>query len=100
MLSSTPRQIYLQRLLGFDTPQYVHIPLLTDGEGRRLSKRDGDGCMERVRAVYPDARPVIGALAAALKLIPSPEPMTLQQLLPLFDWSRIPRDAVALPQGF
>lgn len=100
LLSSTPRQIYLQRLLGFDTPQYAHIPLLTDGEGRRLSKRDGDGCMERVRAVYPDARPVIGALAAALSLIPSPEPMTLQQLLPLFDWKKIPRDAIALPQGF
>ena len=86
--------------MGFDTPQYAHIPLLTDGEGRRLSKRDGDGCMDRVRSAYPDPAPVIGALAAALGLIPSPESMTLQQLLPLFDWAKIPRDAVRLPLGF
>lgn len=100
LLSSTPRQMYLQKLWGFSHPVYAHIPLLTDAEGRRLSKREGDGCMERVREVYPDARPVIGALAAALGLIPSPESMTLAQLLPLFDWEKIPRDAVLLPAGF
>lgn len=100
LLSSTPRQMYIQELLGFSHPTYAHIPLLTDGEGRRLSKRDGDGCMERVREVYPNPAPVVGALAAALGLIPSPESMTVEQLLPLFDWKKIPRDAVALPQGF
>ena len=100
LLNSTPKQMFLQETLGFPTPVYRHIPLLTDAEGRRLSKRDGDGCMERVRALYADPAPVIGALAAALSLIPTPEPMTLQQLLPLFDWDKIPRDAIALPQGF
>ncbi len=100
LLSSTPRQMYLQKIWGFSHPVYAHIPLLTDAAGRRLSKRDGDGCMDRVREVYPDARPVIGALAAALGLIPSPESMTAEQLLPLFDWKKIPRDAVRLPEGF
>jgi len=100
LLSSTPRQMYLQELWGFSHPVYAHIPLLTDAAGRRLSKREGDGCMDRVREVYPDARPVIGALAAALGLIPSPESMTAEQLLPLFDWKKIPRDAVLLPEGF
>ncbi len=100
LLSSTPRQMYLQNLWGFSHPVYAHIPLLTDAAGRRLSKREGDGCMERVREVYADARPVIGALAAALGLIPAPESMTLAQLLPLFDWEKIPRDAVCLPEGF
>ena len=73
LITSTPRQMYIQDLCGFAHPAYTHIPLLTDADGRRLSKRDGDGCMDRVREVYPDARPVIGALAAALGLIPSPE---------------------------
>ncbi len=100
LLTSTPRQMYIQELCGFSHPVYCHIPLLTDAEGRRLSKRDGDGCMERVRETYPDARPVIGALAAALGLLPSPESVLLADLIPLFDWKKIPRDAVCLPHGF
>ena len=100
LLFSTPRQIYLQRMLGFSTPNYYHIPLLTDAEGRRLSKRDGDGCMESVRAKYKTAAPVVGALAAALGLISSPEPITPEELVPLFHFDKLPRDAVKLPKGF
>ncbi|MBE6555182.1 MAG: tRNA glutamyl-Q(34) synthetase GluQRS [Ruminococcaceae bacterium] len=100
LLSSTPRQIYLQRMLGFTAPRYCHIPLLVDAEGRRLSKRDGDGCMSEVRARYRDAAPVIGALAAALGIIEKSEPITLRELLSLFDMTRLPRDTVRLPVGF
>lgn len=100
LLDSTPKQMFLQEMFGFSTPVYRHIPLLTDAEGRRLSKRDGDGCMENVRTRYPDPAPVIGALAAALGLIPTVEPMTLGDLEGLFDWSKIPRDAITLPEGF
>lgn len=100
LLFSTPRQIYLQRTLGFETPKYYHIPLLTDAEGRRLSKRDGDGCMESVREKYKTAAPVVGALAAALGLIPSPEPITPEALVPLFEFDKLPQDTVKLPKGF
>lgn len=41
LLSSTPRQVYLQRLLGFETPEYIHVPLVVNLEGARLAKRDG-----------------------------------------------------------
>ncbi|MDD2367277.1 MAG: tRNA glutamyl-Q(34) synthetase GluQRS [Desulfuromonadaceae bacterium] len=40
LLSSTPRQIYLQRLLGYPEPQYCHLPLVTGQSGAKLSKRD------------------------------------------------------------
>jgi glutamyl-Q tRNA(Asp) synthetase len=40
LLSSTPRQILLQRLLGYDPPAYAHLPLVTAPGGGKLSKRD------------------------------------------------------------
>jgi glutamyl-Q tRNA(Asp) synthetase len=40
LLLSTPRQILLQELLGFPHPEYAHVPLLLDTQGRKLSKQD------------------------------------------------------------
>ena len=40
LLSSTPRQIALQRALGYRTPEYAHLPLVVNAEGTKLGKRD------------------------------------------------------------
>jgi glutamyl-Q tRNA(Asp) synthetase len=39
LYDSTPRQVYLQRLLGLPTPRYAHIPVITNEEGQKLSKQ-------------------------------------------------------------
>lgn len=39
LLDSTPRQIYLQRLLGLDTPHYMHLPVAVNERGEKLSKQ-------------------------------------------------------------
>ena len=41
LLASTARQIALQRALGYATPQYAHIALVTNPDGSKLGKRDG-----------------------------------------------------------
>jgi glutamyl-tRNA synthetase len=41
LLSSSPRQAYLARLLGHPEPTYAHVPLVLNSDGARLAKRDG-----------------------------------------------------------
>jgi glutamyl-Q tRNA(Asp) synthetase len=41
LIGSTARQIHLQRLLGHPTPRYLHVPVVTDAHGEKLSKQTG-----------------------------------------------------------
>lgn len=60
LMDSTPRQIWLQRLLGFQTPNYLHIPVVTQPNGDKLSKLTG------AKAIPMDdvSRALYGALVA------------------------------------
>lgn len=46
LLDSTPRQIYLQQLLGYTTPGYCHLPLAVDNNGNKISKSEGGANVE------------------------------------------------------
>jgi len=41
LLSSTPRQIALQKALGYPTPEYAHLPMVVGPDGSKVGKRDG-----------------------------------------------------------
>ena len=93
LLSSTPRQLWLYRLLGAPAPEYYHVPLLTAPDGRRLSKRDRDLDLGILRRQYTPEE-LIGALAHAAGLLEKRESASLRELLPLFSWDRIPREDI------
>lgn len=81
LLDSTPRQIYLQDLLGFPTPHYAHIPVLVNAEGRKLSKQN------HAPAIVAD-NPVPVLYQALARLQQEPEPHLLQaDRDSLLDWA-------------
>ena len=47
LLASTPRQIFLQRVLGLPTPRYLHVPVAVDADGRKLSKETQAAALPR-----------------------------------------------------
>jgi glutamyl-Q tRNA(Asp) synthetase len=66
LLSSTARQIALQRALGYRTPEYAHLPLVLNENGEKLGKRDGALPLEtlddaRVAATLAEARRILSA---------------------------------------
>ena len=97
ILSATPRQIYLQRLLGCPQPEYVHIPLLTDSQGRRLAKRDKDLDLTALGQRYAP-EDILGWLACSAGLLPEVRPATLESLIPVFDWAKVKRDDLRLSE--
>lgn len=99
LLSSTPRQILLYRLLGYPEPEFGHTPLLVSSDGRRLSKRDGDTSLAGILGRGYSPRDVVGALACLAGLLPEPAPAAPEELLPLFAWEKLPREDIPLPPG-
>ena len=99
LIGSTARQLWLQRTLGLPSPVYGHIPLLTDWDGRRLSKRDGDLDLARLREKWRPEE-ILGMLAEAAGILPAYRPVSARELVPLFSWGKVKKGDVRLPEGF
>ncbi len=97
LLNSSPRQMYLQELLGFPHPDYGHVPLLLAPDGRRLSKRDKDLDLGELRKRMTPEQ-LIGLLAHTAGLIPSPEEISLRELTEEFRWSKMKTGDIYLDQ--
>ena len=98
LLSSTPRQLLLYRLLGLKEPAFCHFPLLLDSGGRRLSKRNADAGLDTLGERYT-APEILGKLAYLAGFNPSAEPRTGESLLADFDWEKVPREDIRIPEG-
>lgn len=81
LLDSTPRQIFLQRLLGLPTPGYAHLPVVVDPRGCKLSKQTGASPLD-LRRPGP-------TLIAALCFLGQAPPLSLalEPPLAILDWA-------------
>lgn len=96
LLSSTPRQLYLYRLLGFEPPRFYHIPLLLRADGTRLAKRDGALDLGALRERFSSPDEIIGVLAYNVGLLERFRPVSVEQLIPLFDWGKVKKKDIFL----
>ena len=89
-LSSTPKYILLYQAFGWDVPVFVHLPLITDEEHHKLSKRSGHSSFEDLldQGFLPEC---IVNFAALLGWSPegTEEIFTLKELCRQFDYKRI-----------
>lgn len=68
ILTSTPRQLYLFHLLGYQAPHYAHIPLLLDENGERLAKRHASQSLQSIRQREPKPAPLLQYLCQFLEI--------------------------------
>lgn len=95
LLSSAPRQMYLQELFGFPHPTYAHVPMLLAPDGRRLSKRDRDLDLGALRQRMT-AEHLVGLLAWVGGLIDRPADVSPRELVQSFSWRQVSGQSVCL----
>ncbi len=96
LLSATPAQLLIYKSLGYTPPDFVHVPLVVGPDGKRLAKRHGDTRINSYREAGMPKEKIIGMLAASLGLIDEGEEATLQDLIPIFNLSKIPHKPLVI----
>lgn len=95
LLSSSPRQMYLQSIFGFPNPKYGHVPMLMAPDGRRLSKRDKDLDLGQLQ-LHCKPEQLIGTLAFSAGLLDKNQPVSAKELAAHFDWQQMRKENIYL----
>ncbi len=95
LLSSAPRQMYLQELFGFPHPRYGHVPMLVAPDGRRLSKRDKDMDLGYLRD-HVTAEALLGLLAYSAGLTDRLQSLSAKELCGEFSWDKLQKSSICI----
>ncbi len=92
-LSNTPKQIVVYNALGFDLPEFHHVPMIHNAEGKKLSKRDGatDVMAYKTMGYLPEA--LLNFLVRLGWSHGDQEIFSMEEMLSLFDPSDINKAA-------
>ena len=96
LLLGSGRHIHLQKMLGYPTPQYVHVPLVVGPDGERLAKRHGAVTLEDLNQKGFGVTEVLGELARSIG-IDVDRPNGVSELLAGFSLDRLPRSPWTIP---
>ncbi len=95
LIDSTGRQLHLYRCLGLSAPNYIHLPIVVDEQGEKLSKSTGADPIQRCNATT--------ALRLALRALGHEPPAAKVAVADQLDWAqrhwqltRVPRGPVAI----
>ena len=89
LVHTTPRQVFVQRLLGLPTPEYVHVALVYGPDGERLAKRHGAISLGQCRELGEPVASVVARLAASIGLAEPGERLDATEVLRRFDPGRL-----------
>jgi glutamyl-tRNA synthetase len=92
LLSSTPRQAYLAGILGLDVPEYLHVPLVMNSHGQRLSKRDASMSGGALWETFGGTRGLLRAIGMSLGLVTEREIPSLDTMARRFDPRALPKE--------
>lgn len=98
LLSSTFRQVHLQRQLGLPMPDYAHLPVITDRSGTKLSKQTRARPLDETDAAG-ELRAALGLLGQALPDRPLGPSELLDWAVERWDESTVPRARVSFRGG-
>lgn len=90
LLSSTPRQIALHRLLDLPVPAYAHVPLVLAPDGSRLAKRHGAVTLADLARRGCSPADVCARLAASIGIDTGGRGVMADELIDVFDLQRVP----------
>lgn len=90
LLTSTPSQMHLGKLLGYRPLSYAHLPLAVNGQGRRLAKRDGAVTVDQLRQLGRSGGDIVALIGASLGLCDTLDTVTADDLLRRFDPTALP----------
>ena len=91
LLTSTPRQVLLQELLGLPTPRYLHVPLVVDAEGKRLAKREMPVTLRQLKERGWSQQQLLQILGQSLRFSSPGESVSMTMLIDRFDPALIPQ---------
>jgi glutamyl-tRNA synthetase len=81
LVSSTPRQVWLARMLRAAPPRYGHLPLVVAPDGSRLEKRTRGASVRELRDRGVPPERILGELAFGLGLSPTPSPASARSIV-------------------